>query len=475
LKLLVVGAAAALKSGYEGPSIPGHADVGDGTHRLSFKGMRDRTVKTPDGPVTYSRAYYHSKEANDSRFPRDEELGLHPRERNSPELVELLAFASVRSESYGAAVEVLEKIRGVRVEYKSAQRLCWELGLELEQAEEAAVREVFVGGQESPTPSGPPPEAIMVSVDGVNVDHCSGSTMEIKVGRVQRASLQPAPLRQRTKKVKSRRRSRSRERPASPDRAKELADLKETREQREYGAATGLVRDALRQVAPTRHLEPMYRQTSETGTYRASGRLESETFGQSLWLAAQRLGIVACATVLFLADGSKWCWNLCETHFAGAVQILDVFHLAKHVVLTANALFGEGSKSAQQWRLGVMTSLLEGRWKTVVGELRQMTYTNETKRKAQTAFIRYLSDNGGRIDYPTYIKERYPISSAMIEGACRHVAGVRMKGCGRRWDDDGAEAMAKLRALLCSGAWDRHFDERRRQRLAALRELRRVA
>jgi hypothetical protein len=474
-KLMVSGAAASLETGHQGRYIAGHRDVGEGQHRLKFVDMISRTVQTPDGPVTYERAYYHSKEPNDSRWPRDEQLGLVPLEQRSPELVDLLAYVSARAESYAAAVEVLEKLKGVSIEYKEAQRQCWEIGLELEQQEKTEAQKVFVEKQVPPDPPGPPPEAIIVCADGVTVDHCAGSGMEIKLGRVHRASLQPPPQPQRTKTVKPRRRTRSSEPSTSPERAQELADLKETREQREYGAASGLVRDALHEVAPTRHLEPMFRQTSETSTYRATARLESETFGQSLWLAAHRLGVGVCALVLFLADGSKWCWSLCETHFAGAVQILDVFHVAKHVVLTSNALYGEGSKAAQQWRLEVMTLLLKGGWRTVVEQLGKMTYTSESKRKARRDLIRYLTDNEGRMDYPTYISRGYPISSAMIESACRHVPGVRMKGSGRRWDDDGAEAMAKLRALLCGNEWDRHFEARRHRRLVALRELRKAA
>lgn len=59
-----------------------------------------------------------------------------------------------------------------------------------------------------------------------------------------------------------------------------------------------------------------------------------------------------------------------------------------------------------------------------------------------------------------YIKKGYPISSAMIEGTCRHVIGSRMKGFGRRWEDDGADAMACMRALFCGGEWDEFFAEK---------------
>ena len=79
------------------------------------------------------------------------------------------------------------------------------------------------------------------------------------------------------------------------------------------------------------------------------------------------------------------------------------------------------------------------------------------------------------MDYPRYIREGYPISSAPEEGACRHVIGTRMKGSGRRWDDDGADAMARLRAAHCSGMWEALHQQRQQERLLNLRELRRAA
>ena len=79
------------------------------------------------------------------------------------------------------------------------------------------------------------------------------------------------------------------------------------------------------------------------------------------------------------------------------------------------------------------------------------------------------------MNYPEYIARGYPISSAIAEGACRHVIGTRMKGSGRRWDDDGADAMARLRAIKCSGRWASTFAKRQQARIDAARELRRAA
>jgi hypothetical protein len=198
-------------------------------------------------------------------------------------------------------------------------------------------------------------------------------------------------------------------------------------------------------------------------------------FGRSLWLAAQRLGVELTALILFVADGGKWCWDICETHFSNAVQILDIFHVARHVIAAANVLLGTRSGEAKRWRKRILVQILGGRVEDVIRELEGLDYVDEAKRKARKSLLTYLANNRARMDYPSYIEKGYPISSAMAEGACRHVIGTRMKGSGRRWDDDGGDAMARLRALKCSGQWKNHFRRRQEARRQAVEELRRVA
>jgi hypothetical protein len=61
-----------------------------------------------------------------------------------------------------------------------------------------------------------------------------------------------------------------------------------------------------------------------------------------------------------------------------------------------------------------------------------------------------------RMDYPTYRAKGWPIGSGPVESACKRVVGQRLKGAGRRWGEDGAEAVCRLRALFLSepGPWD---------------------
>lgn len=463
------------RTGDQGKSVPGHRDVGKGTHRLKSKGLRKRWVTSVFGKIFYWRAYYRSSALKDSRWPRDEELGLAPKELLSPGVQQKVALLSTVTESYDQATATLKEFLPVDLQYKQAQRECVKLGAEMETAVREQVQKVFEEKQPLPDPAIQPPDALLVGCDGITVPHCAGEDMEIKVARMEPVALQPpAPRTGRQRTVKPRQGAKK---PQTGDRERqqELSDLKESREQREYKDASKLVEDSVREVAPDRNQASMYRRTTEASTYLATARLGVENFGRCMWLAAQQLGVELTALILFVADGGRWCWDICETHFPSAIQILDIFHVARHVIAAANALWGTRSVESKRWRKQILVQILRGQVEDVIRELEGLDYVEETKRTARKSLLTYLINNRTRMDYPSYIEKGYPISSAMAEGACRHVIGTRMKGSGRRWDDDGGDAMARLRALKCSGQWHQHFERRQDARKLAVQELRRAA
>ncbi len=466
------------QTGYQGKSIAGHRDVGGGRHRLKYKGMKKRLVVTIFGLICFTRAYYRNSKFKDSRWPRDEALGLVPRERLSPGVQEKVTRLSTVVGSYDQATETLKQFLPVELQYKQAQRECLKLGAEMEKLEAQEVERVFKHRQRPPDPKMAPPEAVLVGCDGITTPHCAGGDMEIKVGRVDRAALQPPRKKTtRTRTVKPRRgRDAAKDDSAKKASRKErLAELKDSREQREYKQASELVKEALQVIAPGREKRLRYRKTTEESTYRATARLGVEDFGRRLWLAAQKAGVELAALVLFLADGGKWCWEVCKTHFPTAIQILDAFHLASHLVEASNVLWGTRSAEACRWRQYAMEQILRGNLDTILGELESLSFTDESKRKKRKELLTYLRNNRDRMDYPLYIQNNYPISSAMDESACRHVIGTRMKGSGRHWDDDGADAMARLRATYCSGDWSALHQNRQQRRQVRLQDLRRVA
>lgn len=457
LGLLLMSALAGTRDGFEGKTIRGHRDVGDGSHLLEFKDMVDRTVTSWFGKFTYRRAYYHSTQAKDSRWPRDEELGLGPDDIWTPVLQKLVLWFATVTGSYGKATEAILRTLGISLEYKQAQRAAMDIGQQEQKREAEKLKQVFEHRQHLPEFKGTPAACAIVSADGIEIGMHSGGFGEVKVGAVFEAALQvPKPL-----PLTSPGHDTGTEETPPTERQAEIAALKDSKETKEYKASTKLVEEALAEVAPNRAHQPSWKRVSEHTTYRAT-RAKCEEFGRMLWVAAQMMGIEVAKLVIFLADGGPWCWNLCQTHFPQAVQILDVFHLARNVYKASAIFWGDRSAKAHQWAKQMLIELLEGHLEEVQAKLNTLTFTSQKMRDERRRLIGYLTANRDRMDYPTYIAQGYPIGSGVIEGACRHVIGQRMKGSGRRWNDAGAEAMARLRAIECSHQWDRFWEERQR-------------
>lgn len=461
------------RTGKQGKWIRGHSDVGTGQHWLEFKGVVSKNILTLFGGITFRRAYYHSQDPKDSRWPRDEELGLRSGQSWSLGVVDAVAFGNTTTGSYQQGQKTVKKYLDLDIEYKQGQRECLVLGEELEAEQNHKIQEVFE--QLQPPPSVRlTPACVMLGVDGVIVDGRDGrGGMELKIGRVTCASLQ-AP-KKRTAEVHTVPAAAAEESDPAVKRQKELAELKDSREKREYNAASALVTRGLKEVAPERDKKPMYRPSTETSSYVATARHGIEMIGQMMWLSAQQLGLENAQLVLFLADGGKWCWNICKLYFPQAIQILDVFHLSGHLIKAGRVLWGEKTSQAFDWPLSALTRILSGRLDEVLTELQELEFMTKEKQETQHELIGYLTNNCERMNYLLYLEKGYPISSAMIEGACGHVIGQRMKGSGRHWDEDGADAMARLRSIWCGGQWETFFSERQRKQQQNLRSLKLAA
>ena len=86
-------------------------------------------------------------------------------------------------------------------------------------------------------------------------------------------------------------------------------------------------------------------------------------------------------------------------------------------------------------------------------------------RKPADKCADYLLKYAGYLRYHEYLAAGLPISTGVIEGACRHLVKDRMDITGARWDLICAEAVLKLRALRSSGDFDEYwtFHERLEQ------------
>jgi hypothetical protein len=56
--------------------------------------------------------------------------------------------------------------------------------------------------------------------------------------------------------------------------------------------------------------------------------------------------------------------------------------------------------------------------------------------------------------YDEYLAKGYPITSGVIEGACRHYVKDRLERAGMHWTRAGAQAMLDVRSEFLNGDWE---------------------
>ncbi len=69
--------------------------------------------------------------------------------------------------------------------------------------------------------------------------------------------------------------------------------------------------------------------------------------GRRLQWEAQRRGLGRAKSILVIADGAAWIWNVAADRWASAVELLDFYHASEHVWMLGRALYGE--EKARPW------------------------------------------------------------------------------------------------------------------------------
>ena len=89
-------------------------------------------------------------------------------------------------------------------------------------------------------------------------------------------------------------------------------------------------------------------------------RAKAEDEGSLLSALAVKYGLQRAHQLVVLGDGAAWIWRLVAEHFAGAVQIVDIWHAREHVWKVARAVFGANTPEASAWAEHACS---EARWR----------------------------------------------------------------------------------------------------------------
>lgn len=186
------------------------------------------------------------------------------------------------------------------------------------------------------------------------------------------------------------------------------------------------------------------------------------------WIAVEAkkrgVGSSRISKVLFVADGAEVLWKLQAEFFPGAIQCLDWYHVVEKLWAAGKAIC-RGSRqrraALEAWVAAQKKRLRKGKVHEVITEIQQALATtaatgpgNKYRRKILGTVRDHFVKNVARMGYAKLRRQDLEISSGVIEGAVRHLVGVRLDGPGMRWGRDRAEAVLHLRCILINGVWD---------------------
>lgn len=189
------------------------------------------------------------------------------------------------------------------------------------------------------------------------------------------------------------------------------------------------------------------------------GRDNTEDFGASLFRVACECGYREAREKIFAADGGDWCWDIRARYFAQAAGILDWYHANEHLWQAA-ALLSRTTSQARVWARQAETALWSGGGEKLIAWLRAQQKRHRWRgrtRRAWQALLRYFELRLDQTRYPDCRARDWQIGTGMIESTAKQLVGLRLKGPGMHWSENGALAVTALRAQDLNGFWSKFW------------------
>jgi hypothetical protein len=396
----------------------------DGVVRRRAERGRARQLASVFGPVTVSRIAYRAPGAANVH-PLDERLGM-PAGKHSHGLAKMTAAAAA-AVSLGQACAQVRARTGCQLGTRQAQQLV--------RGAAADFGDFYASRR--PPPGGPPGSVLALSCDAKGV------------------AVLPGQLRPR---------SRALARKAVPKQDGRLSrgEVRNRKRMVEVGAVfsiTPVARTAEAILGPG----PRPPGPEAAGKWlTASIAADAATVIAAAFAEADRRDPARQQTWIALADGNKDQIRRIQAQAAARgvtiPVICDFIHVLEYLWNAAWCFFPEASPGAGPWVRDRAAAILDGRAGDVAAALRAAAAgLGSTKRAIAGKTAGYLEAKAPWLDYPAALANGWPISTGVIEGACRHLVKDRMAITGARWGVDTAEAILQLRALHANGDFDEYW------------------
>ena len=193
-----------------------------------------------------------------------------------------------------------------------------------------------------------------------------------------------------------------------------------------------------------------------------------ESLEKQLYTEALQRGLLQAESVLVLADGAVWIWNLAKNRFKDATHRVDYWHICEHLWAVAHDLYGQGTPEARQWVQPLQRWLKHRKDGAldVINTLQQIrtNLDNLTAKQQETLDreIGYFESHKDRMDYKNGKALDQPLGSGAMESTCAQYQ-CRFKRTGQFWSLEGDEAFLALATLHRNGRWHSLFPHDRQQ------------
>jgi hypothetical protein len=170
---------------------------------------------------------------------------------------------------------------------------------------------------------------------------------------------------------------------------------------------------------------------------------------------SDRLNATLAGAISVLGDGAEWIWNLSETVFPLADEVLDVFHAVERISDAVKAVWGDTEAAKPRIAAGRQAILTRGklgveRWLAeTIAEAPAGCSTDPLLEAAA-----YLAKHPTRLDYAERLAEGRSIGSGAVEGAVKQLLNLRMKRTGARWKVEHVGPLVELIALSETTEWN---------------------
>ena len=402
----------------------------EGVARSRVESGHARALETVFGTVTVQRLAYRAPGLG-NLSPADAALNL-PVERHSHGLRRLAGLEAARG-SFDDAVEAIERSTGQRLGKRQVEELATLAAMNFEDFYETRRQARGKRG-----------ELLVLSADGKGIVMRPDALRTATAKRAARAGPEP--------KVRL-----SREHQRHRKRMAEIGAV--------YDAtpAPRTPADIFASAAPEGH-EPAAGPVASNKWVCASVVKDAGTVIERVFDEAERRDPKHRRTWVALVDGAnhqiRQIKYQAKRRGVKVTIICDFVHVLQYLWNAAGCLYPDGGQAAEQWVHQQATRVLEGHATKVAGIIRRSatnTGLDPARRQAADEAANYLTNLAPYLDYPTALRNGWPIATGIVEGACRHLVKDRLDITGARWGLAGAEAILKLRALKANDDFDAYW------------------